>query len=323
MRLFRKIQLRNDMIKNVEMPAEAEANRLMKSLFATAICASWVLFVAAGCSSAKDGRDLKTLGLEYRSETLSDPRPNHVHILRVDLANKEIQPAVVLSAKPEGDGPADAVLTNPLKLASGPSVLAFINTNPWEGVPESADKEKRGWFEGRPVVIQGLAVSGGHARSPAMPKRASVWFDEQGHVSFGDPSADSTVAEGIGGFGQILKDGSVIVPPGGTLAPRTALGTDRTGTVLWLVVVDGRQAKYSEGMSFFELGSLMRDLGCWNATNMDGGGSSILGLKDADGVLRVMNSPSDRHAGAVRIRPLPMILTIRQADGAKLPASMN
>ena len=83
---------------------------------------------------------------------------------------------------------------------------------------------------------------------------------------------------------------------------------------MYLVVVDGRQQGYSEGMNLHELGSVMRDLGCWNATNMDGGGSSVMGLVHVLGTLRIVNSPSDRYLGVVKIRPLPMILTIRRTD---------
>jgi len=68
--------------------------------------------------------------------------------------------------------------------------------------------------------------------------------------------------------------------------PRTAIGfNDR---YLFLVVVDGRQPSLSAGMTFVELASLMRRLGCTEALNLDGGGSSTFWL---DGV--VMNSPSD------------------------------
>ena len=81
------------------------------------------------------------------------------------------------------------------------------------------------------------------------------------------------------------------------------MGTDEKGTILWLVVVDGRQRRYSEGMNMHELASLMKELGCWSATNMDG-------LLDKDGKMKVMNSPSDRFLGRVKIRPLPMVLTI-------------
>jgi hypothetical protein len=50
---------------------------------------------------------------------------------------------------------------------------------------------------------------------------------------------------------------------------------------------------------------------------MDGGGSSIMGLLDKDGKLKVMNSPSDRSFGRVKIRPLPMILTITKSTNLK------
>ena len=79
-------------------------------------------------------------------------------------------------------------------------------------------------------------------------------------------------------------------------------------------MVDGRQRNYSEGMNLHELGSLMIELGCWNATNMDGGGSSVMGMKDSSGDLQVMNRPSDWFRGKSRVRPLPMILTIQSTE---------
>ena len=77
--------------------------------------------------------------------------------------------------------------------------------------------------------------------------------------------------------------------------PRTAIGVDRSGMVMWLVVVDGRQNRFSEGMNVHELGRQMLELGCWNAMNMDGGGSSVMGLVSGKEGLRVVNSPSDRR----------------------------
>ena len=291
---------------------------MFRQSVATLACASGVLLVPAGCVSTRDGRQLTTLGLEYRLQELEEPRPNRVHILRVDLANRSIQPAVVIAADPDGDGPAEAALTDPLKLAGDPAVLAFVNTNPWDSLPDSTGKKDRSWFEGQPVDIQGLAVSGGHLRSLAGSGGASVWVDEQGRVFLGDVPGDRPVVEGVAGFQQIVREEAVVVPPGGPLHPRTAIGVDRTGSVIWLVVVDGRQAQYSEGMTLQELGGVMRDLGCWSATNMDGGGSSVMGLAGDDGSLRVVNSPSDRRLGVLpKVRPLPMVLTIRQASGSR------
>jgi len=56
--------------------------------------------------------------------------------------------------------------------------------------------------------------------------------------------------------------------------PRTAVGKRVDGTILF-VVVDGR-AKESSGVSIFELRQIMRWLGCKDALNLDGGGSSTL-----------------------------------------------
>jgi len=68
--------------------------------------------------------------------------------------------------------------------------------------------------------------------------------------------------------------------------PRTAIGWNRAH--LFLVVVDGRQEGLSIGMNYTELSALMQRLGCTEAMNLDGGGSSTLWLGG-----RVMNSPSD------------------------------
>lgn len=55
---------------------------------------------------------------------------------------------------------------------------------------------------------------------------------------------------------------------------RTAVGVDKTGTLLYLVAVDGtHRANGTRGMTLSELAGVMRDLGAWNALNLDGGGS--------------------------------------------------
>ena len=68
--------------------------------------------------------------------------------------------------------------------------------------------------------------------------------------------------------------------------PRTVLGWNAEH--LFLVVVDGRQEGLSKGMNYTELSALMLRLGCTEAINLDGGGSSTLWLGG-----HVMNSPSD------------------------------
>jgi exopolysaccharide biosynthesis protein len=57
--------------------------------------------------------------------------------------------------------------------------------------------------------------------------------------------------------------------------PRTAIGMVSAGHFK-LVVVDGRSTGYSRGMTMTELATLMKNLGCTVAYNLDGGGSSAM-----------------------------------------------
>ncbi len=72
---------------------------------------------------------------------------------------------------------------------------------------------------------------------------------------------------------------------------RTAIGLKQDGTIV-LVVVDGRHRRQSEGLSIPELTRVMKWLGCREAANLDGGGSSCMYVKGM-GEDGVVNHPSD------------------------------
>jgi hypothetical protein len=69
-------------------------------------------------------------------------------------------------------------------------------------------------------------------------------------------------------------------------APRTAVGLSRDGHVLYLAVVDGRQPE-SRGMTLYELGRLMDELGAYEAMNLDGGASSEMVVEELGGIVSV------------------------------------
>ena len=73
-----------------------------------------------------------------------------------------------------------------------------------------------------------------------------------------------------------------------TQHPRTAVGFNQDSTKLLLVTVDGRQPGHSIGMSLSELANFMLRLGCFQAINLDGGGSTTMLVGT-----RVVNRPSD------------------------------
>ncbi len=103
------------------------------------------------------------------------------------------------------------------------------------------------------------------------------------------------IKEAVGIFGSRLIVDGKIVPNLGLkgLEPRTAIGRTEDNKVVMLVV-DGRQAPASEGCDMQQLADILLDMGCVEAFNLDGGGSStILSRPEGESTFRVINSPSD------------------------------
>ncbi len=68
--------------------------------------------------------------------------------------------------------------------------------------------------------------------------------------------------------------------------PRTAMGRTGDGDI-WIAVIDGRQ-KISSGATLEETARIMQKLGCVDAVNLDGGGSSAINIFG-----NTLNRPSD------------------------------
>lgn len=78
--------------------------------------------------------------------------------------------------------------------------------------------------------------------------------------------------------------------------PRTLLGQNKDGTFL-LVVIDGRSSG-NVGVTAQQSAELMYELGCYNAVNCDGGGSSVM-IVTENGIPKIKNKPSDGSERAV------------------------
>ena len=160
--------------------------------FFSIITALFFANVSPGASADKvsGASGLKELGISYTLKKSTDPIPNKIHVLCIDLGLNKVKPKVALGPDPDGDGPAEVSLTDPRKLAASPSVLAFVNTNPWDSFPDAQGKKNRNWYAGQPVDIHGLAGTRGKMRSTMGPSNASVWFDAQGQVHLGHQQDD-------------------------------------------------------------------------------------------------------------------------------------
>ena len=211
------------------------------------IIGSFTTILLSSETKKTQAEHLGNLGINYDFKQFDKPIPNRVHILRIDIASDRIEPKVELGPDPDGNGPAEVALTDPRKLASNPSVIAFINTNPWDSFPNKDGKKNRSWHLDQPVDIHGLAGTKSIMRSTTAPSNTSVWFDASGKVHFGHQAKDKP-NEATTGFQLIVSDGKLTVGKGGPRHPRTAIGANKSGEILWLVVVDGRQKGFSEGM---------------------------------------------------------------------------
>ena len=112
------------------------------------------------------------------------------------------------------------------------------------------------------------------------PTGTTFWIDKDGnaHITSAQECnaalAAGNVREAVAGFGDIFENGHAHSGLDNTTrASRTAIGIKADGTVVMLMV-DGRQAPYSVGMTMAEVGAAMEALGCVQAVNLDGGGSS-------------------------------------------------
>lgn len=88
----------------------------------------------------------------------------------------------------------------------------------------------------------------------------------------------------ISGGPYLLKDNQIFIDMTaqklqsiGGRNPRTAIGYTEDNNLI-LVAVDGREGS-SVGLTLVELAKLMKTLGCTNAINLDGGGSTVMYVK--------------------------------------------
>lgn len=108
------------------------------------------------------------------------------------------------------------------------------------------------------------------------------------------------VKTGMGAVGgRLLTNGEINPSLEAGAAPRTAVGVREDGSMI-LYTIDGRQNGYSYGVQLKTLAARMKELGCVDALNLDGGGStSIVCQMPGDEKAVIMNRPSGGSERAV------------------------
>ena len=137
------------------------------------------------------------------------------------------------------------------------------------------------------VVMQGKIIQ----RSDGSPF-FGVTKDGTPVIRHGNGRTDD-LQEAIAGYCMLVENGKCVAGETGKLAPRTAVGIRKDGTVV-VCVNDGRQDPYSYGFDNDEMAEVMYALGCYNALNLDGGASSnILTQREGTDDIELRNQPSN------------------------------
>jgi hypothetical protein len=241
-------------------------------------------------------------GVRYTRQARAVPRPLMIHLVTVDLT----APGIRLLATPgEATGgmelPArttsEFISAFGLQLAINGSFFEPFHAGAfWDYYPHSGD----------PVNIKGLGISNGVRYSASEDRHAVLCVLSGPRVEIQSLECPAATEQAVPGDVVLVEQGRAAALPGEAyytqLHPRTAVAIDEGGETLWLMLVDGRQRGYSEGMTNAEMAGLALELGAFQALNLDGGGSTTLVVAEG-GRARTLNAPI--HTGVpMRQRPV-------------------
>lgn len=201
--------------------------------------------------------------------------PNRIHALVVDLSVPGVRFEATATAQRKRTPSAFAKLVG---------AQAAINGD---------------FFSYTDYSTSGLAAGSGVAWTDTKDTTGSGTFafdKDAARVEVSTPSAvvpfDKTWMRGVvSGHPMIVSDGVVVKDTSALCTarhPRTSVGVAKDARTAYMVVVDGRSTT-SAGMTCGELGTLLKDLGAWDALNLDGGGSSAMYVAGVG----IVSKPSD------------------------------
>ena len=224
---------------------------------------------------------------------------NVLHVIEVDLTNDNISVMPTYKGLEEGIDFEDSTIWAAQKLTEqaahveedlGLNVVGGINTNLRYG-----NNHPYGV-----LVWNGVVYSDERSSSGVSTAQTFLSVTKEGVASLhsaSEPIPDDAWNAISANFGWIIKDGvsqyTTDDHTDANRAPRTVIGIKEDGTLV-LMMNDGRQSPYSAGTTMKELAEILLSLGCVDAVNCDGGGSStFISEREGTGELTMKSSPSD------------------------------
>ena len=231
-------------------------------------------------------------GVTYRRIVRYLPHAMIAHVIIID--KRETNPKFFVTPQDEIEGGALAARTTSefledfgVQIAiNGDGFFPWWSNGPVDYYPHVGD----------PVTPSGFAASDGNIYADGLqdPRAEPILYvSRRNELSFN--SAPNKIFHAIAGDRMLILGGDIAPDlDDEAIHPRTAIGVNKNGRYIYLVVVDGRQPFYSTGATFQELAELLKDLGAHYAMALDGGGSSTLVIENENGEAEVLNSPIDQ-----------------------------
>ncbi len=217
-------------------------------------------------------------GMSLRQLERNNP-PLVAYLLRAEISRPEI---TVFVTPGNGSEPKDAAARNTTEALTDFNCAAAVNGSVFKPLPK---------LKGDPVDILGLAISSGQKYSEPNKFDAILFPSQQRGFIARPPFKTNGIRNALAGYHIILEQGRIL-PSSEKRHPRTAIGLSKQGGTLYVLVIDGRLPRYSDGATLAEAAGILARSGAYNALNMDGGGSTALVIRDSSGKPKRLNQPS-------------------------------
>lgn len=271
----------------------------MHACCALALTVSGIVFSA---SSEISATNQPVPGVFIHSEMRTNP-PTRMFVTEVNLKNPDLHLRVSRGGPdPDGPGKWQTTLLEPTKIAARENFDYVVNGDFFQAHGVNDGEGTNATFRASQwALVEGPAMTDGKTWSTSDQPRPCLVVHTNHSVTIEmrrTPEIDAW--EVIAGNPLLVQDGVDVAPAVKTRHPRTAVGLNATGDKLIILLVDGRKPGVAVGMSYEELATEMRRLGCQQALNLDGGGSSVMAVRDATtGQMKILNEPTDGHERAV------------------------
>ena len=232
-------------------------------------------------------------GVTYRRIVRYLPHAMIAHVLVIDTHAKGIQFLVTPPSEVDGGAVTARTTSEFLKefgvqiAINGDGFFPWWSRSPMDYYPHS----------GEAVTPNGLTASQGDIYADGLQDirpEPTLYISRRNDLTFN--RQPSNIFQAISGDRMLILGGEIVSGlDDSEIHPRTAIGVNRNGRWLYLVVVDGRQPFYSEGATFQELAELLKDQGARFAMALDGGGSSTMVVEGEFGNPVILNSPIDNY----------------------------